>query len=246
MTTKQFIFIFLIIISLTSFCQTKAYFPNLTKVSIDTNYNVYFAYDKKFTRFINKPCYTLEKDDTLFCEKDSFPTEWTIVAKFKNQYLKDSLTIIYSEGLSADPGYVVTNKTGDIIGRFSCLEFYINGFGIIYTSGHVNNMYDRRRKFQIKSDTILEIVQPFNYVGLKGKTLKEITLYKEKVGNEIIAQLPKDYEIEILLADATLEDFDIDKYFLVKTDFGLIGWLRLNEQEDNYGAILKELYYAGD
>ena len=245
MKTLKLLLIILTITSRISFGQTKNYFPNLTKVSIDTTYNVYFAYDKKYTTFLNKPCYTLDRKDPLFCVKDSVLTEWTVVATFKNETVKDSLTIIYSEGLSADPGYVIANKAGDIIGRFSCLEFYINGLGTIYTSGHVNNMYDRRRKYQIKKDTILEIVQPYNYVGLKGRILKAITLYKEKVGNTIIAQLPKDYEIEILLTDASTEDFDMDKYFLVKTEFGLVGWLRL-EDGDNYGTILKELYYAGD
>jgi hypothetical protein len=187
----------------------------------------------------------LDRKDPLFCEKDSVLAEWTVVANFKNEILKDSLTIIYSEGMSADPGYVITTNTGKVIRRFSCVEFYINGSGTIYTSGHVNNMYDRRRKFQIQNDTIVEINQPFNYVGLKGKTLKSIVLYQDKVGNKIVAQLPKDYEIEILLADAKTEDYAMDQNFLVKTDFGLVGWLRLTF-DDIYGTVLKELYYAGD
>ena len=245
MTARLLTFVLLMTICLTSFGQTKLYFPNLTRISIDTTYKVFFAYDKKFTRFINRPCYTLDRKDPLFCAKDSVLAEWTVVANFKNEILKDSLTIIYSEGMSADPGYVITTNTGKVIRRFSCVEFYINGSGTIYTSGHVNNMYDRRRKFQIQNDTIVEISQPFNYVGLKGKTLKSIVLYQDKVGNEIVAQLPKDYEIEILLADAKTEDYAMDQNFLVKTDFGLVGWLRLTF-DDIYGTVLKELYYAGD
>jgi len=245
MTARQLIFVLFLTISLTSFSQTKSYFPNLTRISIDTTYKVFFAYDKKFSRFINKPCYLLDRKDPLFCAKDSVLAEWTVIAKFKNETLKDSLTIVYSEGMSADPGYVVTTKTGKLISRFSCIEFYINGSGTIYTSGHVNNMYNRRRKFQIQNDTILEIKQSYNFVGLKGKTLKAITLYKDKIGDETVAQIPKDYEIEILLADATTKDFDLDYNFLVKTDFGLVGWLRLTN-DDIYGTVLKELYYAGD
>jgi len=245
MTARHLIFVLFFTLSLTTFSQTKSYFPYLTRVSIDTTYNVFFSYDKRFTRFINKPCFLLDREDPLFCAKDSVLAEWMVIAKFKNETLRDSLTIVYSEGMSADPGYVVTSMTGEIISRFSCLEFYINGSGTIYTSGHVNNMYNRRRKFQIQNDTILEINQPYNYVGLKGKTLKAITLYKDRVGNEIVAQIPKDYEIEILLADATTKDFNIDNNFLVKTDFGLVGWLRLTNH-DIFGSVLKELYYAGD
>jgi hypothetical protein len=245
MTARQLTFVLFLTINLSSFGQTKLHFPELTRVSIDTTYKVFFAYDKKIIRFINRPCYTLDRKDPLFCAKDSVLAEWTVVAKFKSEVLKDSLTIIYSEGMSADPGYVVTTSSGKVVHSFSCIEFYINGSGTIYTSGHVNNMFDRKRKFQVQNDTIVEVSQPFNYVGLKGKTLKSIVLYQEKVGDKIIAQLPKGYEIEILLADAATKDFGMDYNLLVKTDFGLVGWLRLTN-EDTYGTVLKELYYAGD
>ena len=245
MTARLLSFVLLISISLTSFGQTKLYFPNLTRVSIDSTYNVFFAYDKKYTRLINKPCFLLDRKNPYYCDKDSVFADWIIVAKFKSENFKDSLTIVYSQGMSADPSFTITDSNDKRIKDFSCLEFYINGSGTIYTSGHTNNMFDRRRKFQMQNDTIMEIIQPFNYVGLKGRTLKAITLYKDKIGNEIVAQLPKDYEIEILLADGATPDFDLDTNFLVKTDFGLVGWLRLNE-DDTYGAILKELYYAGD
>mgnify|MGYP003381702050 CR=1 FL=1 len=33
---------------------------------------------------------------------------------------------------------------------------------------------------------------------------------QDKIGNETVAQIPKDYEIEILLADESTKDFDID------------------------------------
>lgn len=234
-----------IFISLTSMAQTKSYFPNLARVSIDTTYNIFFAYEKKCTQLINIPCYSLDKDNPYFCDQDSIIFDWVLVAKYKNDKIKDTLTILYSQGMSDDPSFTITNANNEIIKEINCLEFYINGSGTIYTSGHTNNMFDRRRKFQIQNDSIMEIIQPFNYVGLKGKTLKPITLYKDKTGNDIVAQLPKEYEIEILLAEGTTPDFAIDTLFLVKTDFGLIGWLRISE-DDIYSTILKDFYYAGD
>ena len=238
-------FVILISISLTSIAQTELYFPNLTRVSIDTTYKVFFAYENKSTRLINKPCYSLDRNNPYFCDKDSVYFDWILVAKFKNNKIKDSLTIVYSQGMSDDPSFKITNYNDEIIKEFYCLEFNINGSGTIYTSGHTNNMFDRRRKFQIQNDSIKEIIQPFNYVGLKGKTIKSITLYRDKIGNDIVAQLPKGHEIEILLADGNSSDFDIDTLFLVKTDFGLVGWLRLSE-DDIYSGILKDLFYAGD
>lgn len=229
---------------LTAHGQAKSYFPNLARVSIDTSYKAYFNYDKKNSRLINKTCHSLNKKDPFYCS-DSVYADWTIVSKFKNEKLKDSVDIIFSSGMSDDPSFSVYTKSGKQMGSFASTEFYINSSGTIYVSGHVNSMYNRRRKFQIQNDTILEIIQPYYYVGMKGKTLKEITLFKDKVGSEIVAQLPKDYEIEILLADAMTKDFDVDYLFLVKTEFGLVGWLRLTN-DDLYGTILKDLFYAGD
>jgi len=224
--------------------QTKAYFPGLTRISIDTTYNVYFGYDKTTSRFTNTPCHLLNKKDPLYCEfPDSMLETWSLVAKYKSKAFKDSLNIVYSQGMSADPGFVVATKGGRILDTFSCLEFYINSSGTIYTSGHVNSMYNRRRKFQIQVDTILEVQQPYYYVGMKGKSLKDITLFKDRVGNDIVAQVPKDNEIEILLAYGTKKDFEADNLFLVKTDFGIVGWLRLEGYEDQ---VLEDLYYKGD
>ncbi len=156
------------------------------------------------------------------------------------------MIILFDGGMSDDPEYTVLSNKQKVLGRFPALEFYINSIGTIYTAGHVNNMYNRKRKFQIQKDTIVEVKQPFSYVGLKGKTLKEIILYKEKEGSDIyVAKLPKDYEIEILLTESNTTNYQIDLYYLVKTDFGLVGWLRLTN-EDVFGRVLKELYYKGD
>ena len=243
MKTQLLTAILVLITLLNVFGQNKTIFPNLTKISIDTTYKVVFGYDTKTSRLINKPCYMLNKKDPLHCDKGSVFAEWTLVAKFKDGSKKDSLNIIYSEGMSADPGFVISTKAGKIVSRFSCIEFYINSFGTIYTSGHVNNMYDRRRKFQIQADTITEIKQPYNFVGLKGKALRDITLYKDKIGDEIVAQIPNGYEIEILLAGSAAKDFETELNFLVKTEFGLVGWLRLDGFSDR---VIEGLYYAGD
>jgi hypothetical protein len=223
--------------------QNKSLFPYMTKVSVDKAYNVIFGYEKKSTRLINKPCYLLSKRDPLHCDKDSVITEWVLVAKFKMDIIKDSVNIIYSPGMSDDPGFVISTKTDKIIGRFSCKEFYVNNLGTIYTAGHVNNMYDRRRKYQIQADTVTEVNQPYNFVGLKGKTLKDVTLYKDKTGDKIVAQIPKGYEIEILLAESSTKDFEVEYNFLAKTEFGLVGWLRLDGFSDR---VIEGLYYAGD
>jgi hypothetical protein len=236
---------FTLILFQTVFGQNEKFFPNLNYVSIDTTYNVDFGFNPKTTRLINEPCYLLDKGSPFFCEKDSIFVDWVLVGKFKNENIKDSLNILYSQGMSADPGFEISKENGERVTGFSCLDFYINESGTIYTSGHTNSMYDKRRKFQIQEDTIIEIQQPFRYVGIKGQTLKPITLYEEKTGESVVAHLQKNYEIEILLTESSAKDFEIEYNYLVKTEFGLIGWLRLT-YEDTYGKVLEELFYAGD
>lgn len=245
MKIKQLTTTFLLLISLNAIGQTKSYFPNLTIVTIDKTYKVLLGYDKSTTRLINKPCYLLDKNDPLHCYIDSVVDTWSFVGKFKIKNMEDSLNLKYSQGLSADPEFSILSETGKELGKFSCLEFYINALGTIYTAGHVNNMYNKKRKFQILKDTIIEIQQPFNYVGVKGKTLKDITLYKSKIGDTVIAQIPKNQEIEIILAEGATEDYSIDYFYLVKTEFGLIGWLRLSK-DDYQGKVLENLFYKGD
>ncbi len=245
MTRQTFLIIFILFLFQTLCGQKKGFFPNLSYVSVDTTYNVNFGFNPKTTRIINKPCYLLDKKSPFYCEKDSFGVYWVLVGKFKNDKIKDSLNIIYSEGMSADPGFSICKQSGKRIGDFSCLALYLTESGIIYTSGHTNSMFNKRRKLQIQNDTILEIQQPYRYVGMKGRTLKPITLYQEITGELIVAQLPENYEIEILLAESSANDFEVEYNYLVKSEFGLIGWLRITD-EDIYGSILKELYYAGD
>ncbi|MBL7873979.1 MAG: hypothetical protein JNM78_20370 [Cyclobacteriaceae bacterium] len=238
------LFILILLTNTMRLCgQDKTLFPYLTKVSIDKTFNVIFGYDKKSSRLINKPCYLLSKNDPLHCDKDIVLAEWVLVAKFKIENVNDSVNIIYSPGMSDDPGFVISTKSDKIIGRFSCIEFYINNSGTVYTSGHVNNMYDRRRKFQVQTDSITEIKQPYNFVGLKGKALRDVTLYNDKIGDGIVAQIPKGYQVEILLAESTTRDFEMDLNFLVKTEFGLVGWLRLEGFSDR---VIEGLYFAGD
>ncbi len=234
-----------LLISFSSIGQSKSYFPTLTRAYIDKEYNVYFNYDKKVARFLYKPCYSLPKNHPVYCDSTDIIEPWYLVAKFKSNLFKDSLDIVYSAGLSGDPSYSVSDITGKILTSINCTDFYINDLGIIYTSGHTNNMFNQRRKFEIKKDTVLEVKQPYYYVGLKNKTLKPITLYKEKTGKEVIAQLPKNYTVEVLLAENTSDNFHSHKYFLVKTEFGLVGWLRLTDYE-GYDPVIEGLFYAGD
>jgi hypothetical protein len=232
------------ILILNSQGQNTMTFQGLTKISIDSLYDSYFYYDIKSSRLINKSCRLLDNKDRFYCS-DSIPIDGYLVAKYKCSNLTDSIYILFDGGLSDDPEFSFYNEAGKLLKGISANSLFLNSFGTAYLTGHSNCMYDRKRKFQISNDTIIETHQPFYYVGIKGKVKKEITLFANRTGDEIVVKIPKNYDIEILLAESTTKDYDIDKLFLVKTQFGLIGWLRIDEV-GLYEEIIDGLFYDGD
>lgn len=225
--------------------QNKNFFPNLSFIKVDKNYDVNFGYNPATTKIVNKPCYMLDKSNPFYCEKDTFNNDDIFVGTFRNKALNYDIGILFSTGFSADPCFYFYKNDGTLFWSINCLNLLINEQGTIYSSGHTNSMFNIRRKFQMQPDTIIEISQPYHYVGLKGRTLKPISLYQDKTSELIVAQLPKNYEIEILLADTQEYGQELRYDFLVKTKFGLVGWLRLTG-EDIFGTVLKGLYFAGD
>lgn len=235
--------LFCLALAISASGQNKSYFPQMTKILVDSSFHAVFGYEKGM-QVINRSCRSLDPKDPFYCDSEAVVTG-VLVAKYKAPGIKDSLSILFDGGMSDDPEFSILGKGQKLIGHVSCVEMYINASGVIYTAGHANNMFNRRRKFQIQKDTLVEVKQPYYYVGLKGQILKDITLYRDKTGPDVVAQLPKGYEIEVLLSEAPTKDYEIDNLFLVRTDFGLVGWLRLSN-EDTFGGVLKELYFRGD
>ena len=228
-----------------SFGQTNNYFPQLTKIKIDGGMNpVVFGYDKSTVKLSRKKCTQLPKNDPWFCPDPDAPNSEKL-AVFKNPYYKDSLYVLFSHGPSEDPNFTIATKTGKIIGNVNGLGLYLTNNSTFYVNGHTNNLFDKRRKFQITKDTIAEVVQPFYYVGLQSITLKEITIYRDKTNKEAVATLPKGYKVEVLLAEFGRPDFEAEDYFLVRSEFGLVGWFKLNKDEP-WDSVIKGLFFAGD
>jgi hypothetical protein len=241
---KVYLSLFALFIFINTYCQTNKAFPAMQKVYIDTSYlRCIFGYETPSSTLINITCDQLPRKDYWYCDPTETGEITIKLARFRNDKLKDSFDILYSPGVSDDPVFIISNKNGKTIGSVNCLEFYITNSGIIYTAGHTNNMFNKRQKFQLTPDTLIEIKQPYYYVGLKSKTLSPLTLYANKTGNDIVAQLPKDYQIEILLCDEGYNDSDMQ--FLVKTEFGLVGWLRLKSNYE-YETPIEGLFYRGD
>jgi hypothetical protein len=228
-----------------SFGQANNYFPQLTKIKIDGGMNpAVFGYTKSEVKLIRKKGTQLPKNDPWYCPDPDAPC-YEKLASFKNPLFKDSLYVLFSHGPSEDPSFSISTKAGKVLGDVNGLELYLTNTSTFYVNGHTNNLFNKRRKFQIKSDTIAEVAQPFYYVGLQSVTLKDVVLYKDKTSTEVVASLPKGYKVEVILTDYGKPDFELEDHSLVRSDYGLMGWVRINKEE-SWDKIIKGLFFAGD
>ncbi|MDH5180159.1 MAG: hypothetical protein OEZ39_15990 [Gammaproteobacteria bacterium] len=150
----------------------------------------------------------------------------------------------YYAGPSVDPSFTIYKITAGKrkeIGGFGATRVIIPGNGHLYSSGHTNTVFDERRKYKLDGDKLVEIKQPYYYVGLKSTVRQEIKIYAtQKLQNEV-ARLTPGAEIEVLLND--------DKYYLIRTQFGLLGWYKLTDVQPaglDHKSVIPGLYYKGD
>lgn len=152
----------------------------------------------------------------------------------------------FDPGPSDDPAFVVYAENGANLNELidergepfivGGLNLIIPGNGSLYVSGHTNNMFNERRKFKVMGNRVREIPQPFYYVGIGTVTTRPIKLYSSLSKKEVVAQLPKDAKIAVLVNKG--------EHYLVKTSFGLVGWVHIPNYE--YQTPLKGITYAGD
>jgi len=156
---------------------------------------------------------------------------------------KDIYLIKYDEGPSVDPTFEVFSRSENRpLLTVNATTLIVPGNGYIYSAGHTNNMFDQRRKYKITKDGFREVRQPYYYVGKETVANKNINLFSSRNGKgELVATVPKGGKIVVLI--------NIDNDYLVKTPFGLVGWLNLKEEEignRSEEGILSGIYYNGD
>ncbi len=149
-------------------------------------------------------------------------------------------TVDFDAGFSVDPGFVISRATlgkttyRQMAGGTECM---IPGDGYIYIHGHVNSMYDVRRRYRydIETDTLIEDRQQVYYVGIKTETLQDITLTGIPESSGTTLRIAKGEPVTVLAADG-------DRY-LVLTETGLTGWISI---PSGYESPIKHLFYRGD
>ena len=220
--------------------ETYESFSWLKPIDVDYMTNVgdiRVLYNESVTTILNRkvPAGLFDKDDA----------EATEVIETRLDVNSDDRYIIrYFEGLSGDPVFTIFKKTKDGLvemGSFGGTDIIIPGNGNIYTAGHINSMFNIRRKYVLTATGIKEVPQPLLYVGIKAKIRKPISIYSTKALKDTVAKLPKGSTVEVLVSDG--------KLYLIKTDFGLLGWYDASNHQPlglNQNNPIPDLYFKGD
>lgn len=154
---------------------------------------------------------------------------------------KGFFTIDCDSGPSWDPSCTFKQEAnGKLkeVARISGLHFALPGNGIIYVSGHNDTMFNVRKKYEWRDGIFAEIKQPFSYVGLETTTKDNIQIFSSQDYTQIVAALPKGSPITVVLNQGD--------HYLVKTPFGLLGWVRIRDGVLQEDSPIVGIYFAGD
>jgi hypothetical protein len=168
-----------------------------------------------------------------------------IIASLETKLMQNSkeiFVVVFSSGPSDDPGFSIYRKEDfknkkDPIDHFSGLELTIPGNGAVYLSGHTNNMFNMRKKYTYQKGKFVEVKQAFYYVGIKNKAKADFNIYADTNLKSIVAAIKKDSEVEVLINQGD--------YYLIKTPFGLTGWIKIGNGAMN-NEFIQGIFYAGD
>jgi len=193
-------------------------------------------------------CFALPKSESASSlemlnqeEMPSIPLVYPIISE--NQTVK--FLCCYSDGPSGDPNFelykVIKPGEYEYITSFAGEAIFFTGNGYIYTRCRSNNNFLKRQKWYFNGTTAVENKQPYYYVGLTTKTLKNIQLYSDYACKEKLAVVGANSEIEILLTEYA----ETNTKFLIRTPFGLCGWW-IMDRDYPFSEEIEGVSFSGD
>lgn len=154
---------------------------------------------------------------------------------------KGYFVIDCDSGGSWDPGIAILQEKDGLLKpllHIQGLRFALPGNGAIYVDGHNDTMFNIRKKYEWHDSTFSEVPQPFRYVGLDTTTQSDMEVFSSREYTRSIAALPKGSPVSVLLNEG--EDY------LVKTPFGLLGWIKIREGIQREESPILGIYFEGD
>ena len=145
--------------------------------------------------------------------------------------------LAFNPGPSDDPSYEIYDLHKKLLARIYADSIFIPGNGFIYTISLTDEFFAIHKKFKFKDDTVVEIKQPFYYVGFRTKTKRPIRLYRDFECTKQLAVLAAGSPVLII---GQRED-----RLLIKSPFGLVGWWKMRDCDVDC-KYLQGIYFHGD
>ncbi|MBN1182578.1 MAG: hypothetical protein JXR62_07075 [Bacilli bacterium] len=195
---------------------------------------------------------------TVYNEKSDIVVDYTVENKY--QVSDNSIKLIKTKiNTENDKYYFITHGIIDypiigftifdaespnrIIGQIPGASLIVPGNGNFYAINSYSIHFPTRKKFSLINNEIIEIKQPFYSVDLDSYALNPIVVYSDIDLKKKLATIPKNGKIEVLVCVDSNSSKDSNIY-LVRTDFGLIGWAKLRvKQHESFDV--KGLLYNG-
>jgi hypothetical protein len=200
-------------------------FPHLATYELQTKYmgEIPIHYVEELGTVINKTLGSLPESHPLWTNE--FGTDDILAMELKfDRNSNKKYYFVFTYGPSADPAfYFYDIEADEYINAAPGTEIYVPGNGYVYSTGHTNSMFNIRKKWKFNGSEFEEVKPDLYYVGLKTKTLQPLTLYSDQELTTQFANLPANYDIEVLVAERP-DKFTTTWKYLIKTSFGLVGW----------------------
>lgn len=171
----------------------------------------------------------------------------------------EKIVIAFDPGPSEDPTFIVDANGKGEGAIISGSVLYVSSAGNMYSKTMSNEYFEKTRKYKFSSGKIIEVKQPFYYIGKECETSSTMVMYTQKCNKgTAVAVLPKNTITRIVLADfeenSCNEQSDLSgslgdpvMQFLVVTPFGLSGWVSSSGGYLNRpGKPLSCIRYYGD
>lgn len=146
--------------------------------------------------------------------------------------------IDFDPGASNDPVFSISPDPGKrSIGAIEADHLVLPGNGFIYALSRTNREFLEHRKFFIRDGKLVEARQPFIFVGLDSTANIPFQLRSLPSAGDVVASIKKGDKVFVVLHDGS--------HYLVRSDFGLLGWLKV-ENFAQESSVIEGLYFAGD
>lgn len=195
-------------------------------------------------KIFNTSCEKLAYEDPFYHAQGDTSSYIKVMEYVPNENDNDLYSILFSIGESGDSRYEFYLE-----GEFQMPVFILHtdhldflGDGILVARGSMNQMFMRSRKYKISNAKIKELKQPFYTVDIQSEATKNFDIYMTKRLSKVIDHIGKGDKVSVLVAEFK-DKYD---YYLVRSELGLTGWVKINQGLWVDETPIRDLYYHGD